>query len=490
MSTSTSSTRADTPREFSGLAAEYGNYDGLGLADLIAKKEITPLELLRAVRQRVDAVNPKLNALCHLFFDKAEAQISQGLGTGPFRGVPFALKDVGQYLAGTITSAGSRIWKDNVADFDSTLVERYKQAGLVIFGKTNSPELGLTTTTESVLFGQTHNPWNLERTSGGSSGGAAVVVASRIVPLAHGSDGGGSIRIPASCCGVFGFKPTRGRVPLGPTQLESWNGCTQHHALTISVRDSAALLDASVGAELGSPYFSPLPERPFLKEIGTEPGKLRVALVTATPGGTLLDPECKKAALEAAKLCENLGHSIEETALPIDFALARGAFFAILQVSLARVLDDAATTLGRPVCEQDVEPVTWATMQAGTKVTGVTYSRAIATLHQIGLAMAKFQRGYDIILSPTLAKPPVALGLMSLSQDVPTWSKEVMEFSPYTALYNVTGQPSMSVPLHWTPDGLPVGVMFSARFGEDATLFRLAAQLERAQPWDKRRPRL
>jgi amidase len=491
MSTSTSSTRAsDTSREFSGLAAEYGNYDGLGLADLIAKKEITPLELLRAVRQRVEALNPKLNALCHLFFDKAEAQISQGLGIGPFRGVPFALKDVGQYLAGTITSAGSRIWKDHVADFDSTLVERYKQAGLVIFGKTNSPELGLTTTTESVLFGQTHNPWSLQRTSGGSSGGAAAVVASRIVPMAHGSDGGGSIRIPASCCGVFGFKPTRGRVPLGPTQFESWNGCTQHHALTISVRDSAALLDASVGVELGSPYFSPLPERPFLKEIGTEAGKLRIALVTATPGGTPLDPECKKAVLEAAKLCENLGHSIEETALPIDFALARGAFFAILQVSLARVLDDAAATLGRPVCEHDVEPVTWATMQAGLNVPSVTYSRAIATLHQIGLAMAKFQRSYDVILSPTLAKPPVALGLMSLSQDVPTWSKEVMEFSPYTAPYNVTGQPSMSVPLHWTPDGLPVGVMFSARFGEDATLFRFAAQLEKAQPWDKRRPRL
>src|ERR1700758_767371 len=194
MSTSTSSTGAsDTPREFSGLAAEYGNYDGLGLADLIAKKEITPLELLRAVRQRVDALNPKLNALCHLFFDQAEAQISQGLGIGPFRGVPFVLKDVGQSLAGTITSAGSRIWKDNVADFDSTLVGRYKQAGLVIFAKTNSPELGLTTTTESVLFGQTHNPWNLQRTSGGSSGGAAVVVASRILPIAHGSDGGGSI---------------------------------------------------------------------------------------------------------------------------------------------------------------------------------------------------------------------------------------------------------------------------------------------------------
>jgi amidase/6-aminohexanoate-cyclic-dimer hydrolase len=490
MSISSAARADDKSGQLSGLAAEYANYDGLGLAGLIEKKKITPLELLKAVHQRVDAFNPELNACCHLFFDKAEAQIHDGLGSGPFHGVPFVLKDLNQYLAGTITSAGSRIWKNSVADFDSTLVQRYKQAGLVIFGKTNSPELGLTTTTESVAFGQTHNPWNLERTTGGSSGGAGAVVASRIVPMAHGSDGGGSIRIPASCCGVFGFKPTRTRVPLGPNQFESWNGCTQHHALTISVRDSAALLDATVGAELGSPYFSPPPIRPFLKEVSAEPGRLRIAVVTATPAGTPVDPECKKAALNAAKLCEGLGHSIEETVLPLDFSAARGAFFTILQVSLARLLDDAATILGRSVSEQDVEPVTWATMQAGLKVPSVTYSQAIGTLHQIGLAMAKFQRSYDVILSPTLAKPPVALGLMSLSQDVSTWSKEVMEFSPYTALYNVTGQPSMSVPLHWTPDGLPVGVMFSARFGEEATLFRLAAQLEKAQPWATRRPQL
>jgi amidase len=488
MSISSAARADDKSRQLSGLAAEYSNYDGLGLAELIAKKKISTLELLNSVHERVDALNPKLNALCHLFFDKAEAQINEGLGPGPFHGVPFVLKDLNQYLAGTITSAGSRIFKNSVAEFDNTLVQRYKQAGLVIFGKTNSPELGLSTTTESVAFGQTHNPWNLERTTGGSSGGAGAVVASRIVPMAHGSDGGGSIRIPASCCGVFGFKPTRARVPLGPNQFESWNGCTQHHALTISVRDSAALLDTCVGAELGSPYFSPPPIRPFLNEVSADPGRLRIALVTATPGGTPVDPECKQAALNAAKLCEGLGHSVEETAL--DFSAARGAFFAILLVSLARVLDDAATILGRPVTDQDVEPVTWATMQAGLKVASVTYSRAIATLHQIGLAMAKFQRNYDVILSPTLAKPPVALGLLSLSQDVPTWSKEVLEFSPYTALYNITGQPSMSVPLHWAPDGLPVGVMFSGRFGEDATLFRLAAQLEKAQPWDKRKPQL
>lgn len=474
----------------SGLAGEYSNYDGLGLAELIASKQITPLELLTAVRQRVELLNPKLNALCHLFFDKAEAQIQENSGTGPFRGVPFALKDLGVYLTGTITSGGSRMWKNNVATFDSTLVSRYKQAGLIIFGKSNSPELGLTVTTESALFGETRNPWNLERTTGGSSGGSAALVASRILPMAHGSDGGGSIRIPASCCGIFGLKPTRSRVPLGPSSFEGWNGCSHHHALTISVRDSAALLDATAGQELGSPFFSPKPPRPFLDEIANPPGSLKIALITASPSGVPVDPECRGAAVEAAKLCERLGHKVEEAAFPINNDVLREAFLGVLQVSLARTLDDGAAMSGRPVSEQDVETATWSMMQAGRGISSVAYSRAIVTLHQIGLTMARFQQGYDVILSPTLSKPPVALGVLRLSQDPAIFGKNVTEFMHSTSLYNVTGQPSMSVPLHWTPDGMPVGVMFSGRFGEDALLLRLAAQLEKAQPWANRKPRL
>lgn len=472
----------------SSFAREYDQYDGLGLAELIAKKQITPLELLSAVRERVEVVNPKLNALCHIFFDKAEAQINENLGTGPFRGVPFALKDVSIYMKGTITSAGGRVWKDNVADLDSTLVSRYKQAGMVIFGKTTSPELGLTTTTESVLFGETRNPWNPEKTSGGSSGGSAVLVATRVLPMAHGSDGGGSIRIPASCCGVFGFKPTRGRVPLGPTQFESWNGLAQHHALTISVRDSAALLDATAGQELGSPYFSPKPARPFLSEVGSDPGSLRIALVTATVNGAPVDAECKKAVVEAAKLCETLGHKVEEVTLPLDGEQLYAALLPVIQVSTARTLEDAGTKRGRPVAEQEVETVTWATAEAGRNTTSVAYSRAIASLHQIGLSMARFQESRDVVLSPTLAKPPVPLGVLSLTHDLATWGREMGAFSPYTALYNITGQPSMSLPLRWSEEGLPIGVMFSGRFGEDALLFRLAAQLEKAQPWKDRKP--
>jgi amidase len=475
----------------SGLAAEYDRYDALGLAELIAKKQFTPRELLDAVRQKVEALNPRLNAFSQLFFERAETQIQKGLPAGPLRGVPFALKDLGQYLSGTVTSAGSRVWKGQVATYDSTLVQRYLQAGLVLFGKTTSPELGLTTTTESVLYGQTRNPWNLERTSGGSSGGTSAAIAARILPAAHGSDGGGSIRIPASCCGLFGFKPTRGRVPLGPAQFEGWNGCSHHHALTISVRDSAALLDATAGAELGSPFLSPPPARPFLQEVNAKPGKLRIALILETPSGTPLEAECKQAALHAAKLCESLGHTVEEKPLPIDGPAMRAAFLTIIQVSLARTLEDAAQTLGRPVSEQDVEPVTWAMFQTGRAINAVVYSRAIATLHQVGLAIAKFQQPYDVMLSPTLAKPPVKLGALSLSPaSLAAFTKEVTEFGPYTALQNVTGQPSMSVPLHWSAGGLPIGVMFSGRFGEDALLFRLAGQLEKAQPWAGRHPKL
>ena len=474
-----------------GLPSEYDKYDALGLAELIAKKQITSAELLDAVRQRVEAINPKINAFNHLFFDNAEEQIKSGLGQGPFHGVPFALKDLGQYLKGTVTSSGGRVWKDQVADYDSTLVTRYKLGGLVIFGKTTSPELGLTTTTESVLYGQTRNPWNLERTSGGSSGGASSVVASRILPMAHASDGGGSIRIPASCCGLFGLKPTRGRVPMGPGQFEGWNGLSAHHAVTISVRDSAALLDVSSGVELGSPYYPPPQNRPFLHEVGADPGNLRIALIADSPTGTPVDPECKQAATEAAKLCEYLGHIVDEAKWPVDAATLRGAFLPIVNVSVARALDDAEAPLGRPVTDKDVEPVTWAMAQQGRNINSVAYSRAIAMVHQIGFIMAKFQQTYDVIINPTLGKPPAPLGVLSLSpKDMQTFTKEITEFSPFTAIYNVTGQPSMSAPLHWTPDGLPVGVMFSARFGDEATLFRLAAQLEKARPWAEQRPKI
>ncbi len=473
----------------SGFAGEYDKYDAIGLAELISKREITALELLAAVGQRVERFNPALNAFAALFFERAESQIRTGLPTGPLSGVPFALKDIHLRLAGTKTTFGSRVFTEYTPVTNSTLVDRYIAAGLVIFGKTTTPEFGLTTTTESVLYGQTRNPWNLERSSGGSSGGASAVVASGILPAAHGSDGGGSIRIPASCCGLFGLKPTRSRVPLGPTAFEGWNGLGVHHVLTRSVRDSAALLDATAGAEPGSPFFSPPPASSFLSEVGKEPGKLRVALVSEPYAGSPLDPECRRAVTDAAKLCESLGHRVEEAALPIDTDLLGDTYVTIFRVSVARLVEDGSLELGRPVTEGDVEPLTWATAQKGNRVTSIDYSRAIATSHQFGLTMARFMEKYDVILSPTLGKPPVKLGLLSPSPpDLEQYGRDVKEFSPFTLLYNVTGQPSMSVPLHWTGDGLPVGVMFSARFGDEATLFRLGSQLEKARPWAGRRP--
>ena len=467
----------------------YYAYDALGLADLIARGEISAGELLAAVRGRTEAENPRVNAFSQQFFDKAADQIRRGLPAGPLSGVPFALKDLGHDLEGTITTAGSRLWKDRVATADSTLVARYKQAGLVIVGKTTSPELGLTTTTESVLNGLTRNPWNLERTAGGSSGGSAAIVALRVLPAAHATDGGGSIRIPASCCGLFGLKPTRGRVPLGPSQFEGWNGLSCHHAVTVSVRDSAALLDATAGAELGSPFFSPRPDRPFLEETRIAPGRLRIALVVEPPSGLPIDPECRRAASDAAVLCQSLGHAVDEMPLPVDAEVVRNALITIVNVSVARTLEDAGSVLGRAVTAADVEPVTLSMSERGKAVDARAYARAIATTHQIGLGMARFHERYDIVLSPTLAKPPVPLGVLSLSApDQKAMARALREFGPYTALYNVTGQPSMSVPLHWTPDGLPVGVMFSGRFGDEASLFRLAAQLEEARPWAQRRP--
>ncbi len=474
--------------DMSGLAADYTHYDGLGLAKLVATGQISPLELLHAVRQRAEALHPKLNAFCQFFFERAESQIHAGLSAGPFCGVPFALKDLGLYLAGTVTSDGSRIWSRESASIDSTLSERYRRAGLVIFGKTHCPELGLTVTAESALYGKTHNPWNAERIAGGSSGGAAAAVASRILPMAHASDGGGSIRVPASCCGVFGFKPTRGRVPLGPSHFEGWNGCTHHHAITISVRDSAALLDSTGGAELGSPFFSPRPERPFLEEVNADPGHLRIALLAAAPSEVPVDPECTKAVVAAARLCESLGHHVEETSWPAEMAILRDSFLTVVQVSIARRLEEGAAILRRPVQQDDVEAVTWAIMQAGMHVPAVVYSRAIQDLHNVGLAFARFMQRFDLILCPTLAKPPIPLGVLALAREPQVWFREFAEFCPFTSFANGTGQPSMSVPLHWASDGLPVGTMFTGRFGEDVTLFRLAGQLERAHPWAARQP--
>ncbi len=474
------------------ISDAYESYDGLGLAELVSRGDLSPEELLEIAIDRTETINPKINAVVLKYYDLARRQIKDGLPQGVFRGVPYLLKDLGLELQGTYTTSGSRSAVDiSAATSDSTLVARYKHAGLVLFGKTATPEFGLTATTESKLYGLTRNPWNLELTAGGSSGGAAAAVSARLVPMAHASDGGGSIRTPASCCGVFGMKPTRARVPLGPSYVEAWQGLSTTHAVSMSVRDNAALLDISHGPEIGSPYIAPPPERLYLKEVDRDPGPLRIALIKGPPSGSAVDPICLRGAEETARLCESLGHFVEEAQPSLNFEAINKGMLDTLGVAVQQKLEDIGRARGRAIEDHEVEPVTWLFAEQGKTINAIDYARARSAFHAAGQTMANFMKDFDVILSPTLAKPPVKLGLLSLSPvDFDAYVEDVTTFGPFTAIYNQTGQPSMSVPLYETEDGLPVGMMFSGRFGDEATLFRLAGQLERARPWRNRRPPL
>jgi Asp-tRNA(Asn)/Glu-tRNA(Gln) amidotransferase A subunit family amidase len=471
---------------------EYAALDGLGLAALVAKKAVTPGELLDKALARLHAVDPAINAVAHRFEELARTAIAAGLPDGPFRGVPFMTKDLGVMVEGAPLGAGSRAWEGFVAPHDGTLTTRYRRAGLAIFGSTTTPELGLTPTTENRVQGETRNPWNPARIAGGSSGGAAAVVAAGVIPMAQASDGGGSIRTPASCCGLFGMKPSRGRIPMGPLRTEGWNGMSVVHAVTRSVRDSAALMDATCGLEPGARYDAPAPPAGgYLKALDAKPATLRIALWTKTWSGEPIDPECAEAARAAAKLCESLGHHVEEVRPPIDGAALLEAFLPILATSTKKALDDRAAQRGSPIADDELEVLTAIYRKRGESVTGVELQNAIARQEAAAVAIARFMADWDVILTPTQGQPPVKLGVLSLSPpDVRAYGADVAAFGPYTAAANATGQPSMSVPLAWSRDGLPIGVMFTGRYGDEATLFRLAAQLEEAQPWKDRRPPL
>ncbi len=473
----------------SALDEVFERYDGLGMAELVRRREVSAVELLEAAILRCDAVAATLNAVPLRHDAEARAQVAAVPPDSPFAGVPFLLKDLNVSMAGTITSNGSRFFREARHAQDSEIVRRYRAAGLVVFGKTSSPELGLTGTSESVLHGATRNPWNLERIVGGSSGGAAAVVAARVVPIAHASDGAGSIRTPASCCGVFGLKPSRGRVPLGPERLEGWNGCSTQHAVSLSVRDNAALLDATAGPETGSPYLAPPAARPWLAEVGADPGRLRVALIERPLGGTPVDPRVSGALRDTARLLESLGHRVEPAALPVDHAATNAAMLATLGVNTLLAVREREQALGRAAGPDDLEPITAWFAEIGRGVDGVAYARARQAFDAAGAAMARFHERYDVVLSPTVAKPPLPLGVIGLSpRDRDAFVREVVEFGPFAAVYNMTGQPAMSVPLAWTDDGLPMGMMFAAAFGNEALLYRLAGQLEQARPWGGRRP--
>jgi len=457
--------------------------DATAQAQLVRKKEVTAIELVEAAIDRIERLNPKLNAIVTPMYDLARENAKGGLPDGPFTGVPFLLKDLLASYAGVPMTLGSKLLRGFVPDHDSELVTRIKRAGLIVAGKTNTPEFGILPTTEPALFGPCRNPWNTERSTGGSSGGSAAAVAAGIVPMAHANDGGGSIRIPASCCGLFGLKPTRGRNPLGPDFGDILSGLVAEHAVTRSVRDSAALLDATSGPDIGDPYWAPPPERPFVEEIGAKPEKLRIAFIKETADGSELHPDCVRAVEDAAGLCADLGHEVEEASPVLDRKQITQSFTVLWAAG------NASTLKALGASKEQVEPLSWALYEMGCGFQAPDYLLAIQTIQNIARVVARFFVGYDIWLTPTLAEPPVPLGTFDSTEEDPMAGfTRSAKYVPFTPICNVTGQPAMSVPLFWNDEGLPVGSHFIGRFGEEATLFRLASQLEEARPWVDKRP--
>lgn len=463
--------------------------DATTQAEMVRRREIKAIELVEAAIDRIERLNPVLNAVVTPMYEQARATATARLPDAPFTGVPFLLKDFAAEYAGVRFTEGSAYLSNFVPDRDTELVTRLKRAGLIIVGKTNTPEFGQLPTTEPRLFGPTHNPWDTTRTPGGSSGGSAAAVAAGLVPMAHGNDGGGSIRIPASCCGVFGLKPTRARNPWGPHYGDTLSGLVVEHALTRSIRDSAALLDATSGPDVGDPYWAPPPRRPFLEEVGTSPGRLSIAFTTSAATDIPVHEDCIQAVQEAAALCADLGHEVSEDTPAIDGPTVGGNFVVLWTSGTAWILDHWERRTGRELTPDQFEPLTWALYEMGRHHTSPEYLLAIEYLQTVSRDIARFFMDYDVWLTPTLGEPPVPLGTFDSPPDDPLRGfRRSGSFTPFASIANVTGQPAMSVPLLWNTDGLPVGTQFIGRFGDEATLFRLAAQLEQARPWADRRP--
>jgi amidase len=480
----------------------------VGLAELVRKRQVSPTELLDEALARTAAVNPKINAVIHLMEGRAREAIASGLPEGPLTGVPFLIKDLMTAYAGEPMRWGSRLFEDYVPAADEELTRRYRQAGLVIFGKTNTPELGVTNVTEPELFGPTRNPWNLERTSSGSSGGSAAAVAARIAPAANANDGGGSIRTPASNCGLVGLKPSRGRNPTGPLEPDVWWGFIGEHAVTRTVRDSAAILDATAGDYPQQLMKLPAAERPFLDETQRSPGRLRVAY-TFDPGlAKTLHAENRRALEATIAVLLGLGHELVEVKLPLPPESFVASYSALIAADVAATLRMGPRLVGREASSDNVELATWVLAKMGEAQSAADVTEALWTMQTFSRQWLQWATGFDVLLTPTVGVPPLPIGayrmttmqrqglklltalpgsaLLSQRAKVVEAFEPVLEAAPYTMVANVTGQPSMSLPLHWTDDGLPMGMLFTAKIGDEATLFRLAAQIEQAMPWRER----
>ena len=468
---------------------EYTQYDGLGLAALVRQGEVSAAELQACALQAIESINPRINAVVgHWPADGAPAN-----SAGPFAGVPFLIKDIAITMAGKQVELGSRLAAGNVAQTDSFLMTQFRQAGLVTLGRTNTPEMAFATTTEPLLHGATRNPWNLERSAGGSSGGAAAAVAAGIVPLAHATDAAGSIRVPASSNGLFGLKPSRGRVSNGPAMDEIFSGLGVQLGVSRSVRDSAALLDAVQGAMPGEPYLTAAPGHTWLSQVELAPGRLRIGVMRDASDGQRPEAEVSAALDGCVRLLESLGHHVEEAALPLGvswdaFVLANARIWC---ANLVGWIDGLAQGLGRAISLDTLEPATLACYRYGKQVTAAEFVSALDIRNTVTRQAGAFFGQYEVLLSPTLPCLPWQLGKYAENQasmDGLAWTARLFEHSPYTPLANVAGLPAMSVPLGMSRDGLPIGMQFMAGYGRDGCLLRLAGQLERAAPWLQRRP--
>jgi amidase len=468
---------------------ELGRMDATGQAELVRRGEISPAELVDAAIERIEELNPAVNAVVTPAYQHGRHQAATS-PTGPFAGVPMLVKDLLIEVPDLRFTEGSRFLAGNLSRGESELAARYRRAGLVVLGKTNTPEFGMAPACEPVLFGPTRNPWDLSRSTSGSSGGSAAAVACGMVPVAHGSDLGGSLRYPASACGVFGLKPTRARNPLGPIYGDIMGGLACEHVLTRSVRDSAAILDVTAGPATGDPYPAPVAARPYLEEVGRHPGRLRIGFSRRTPEGPLSHPDCLTALDDTLRLLESLGHEVFE--IP-DVQITDEVGTAIgttINVAVSWIVAYWVRELGREPEPDELEPATWVLRQAGDAVTGAGYLLAVEVLQRFTRRFASLFERADLWLTPTLSAPPLPVGAMASTADDPLGGlgrgADTIRYAGVIA--NISGNPAMSVPLAWNADGLPVGMQFVAPFGDEATLFRLAGQLEAAQPWAHRWP--
>jgi amidase len=476
------------------MSDDFAWMDATAQAELVRSGDVTPTELVEAAIERIDKLNPQLNAVIHRLDDKASASAADpALADGPFRGVPFLVKDGVCHTAGDPFHCGMQVLKDIDwhEDTDTWLAQRYRAAGFVFVGKTNLPELASSVTTEPLAYGPTHNPWSLDHSPGGSSGGAAAAVAAGLVPVAHGNDMGGSIRVPSSACGLVGLKPTRARTTLGPDFGEFWGPLTHEHVLTRSVRDSARVLDAVAGPGPGDPYTAPLPAHPFADDVGADPGRLRIGFRTARVDGGESHPECVAAVESAARLLAELGHDVGPASLDaLDTSETDTGFVTIFASAIARDLERWGLRIGRALAPTDLDPMNAVTAEMGQGITGPQYLVATESANAWSRRLAAWWAGgNDVLVTPTMSEPPARLGELAPNTGDPLVTLTRMgSYAMFTSPFNVTGQPAISLPLHWTADGLPVGVQFVAAYGREDVLIRLASQLERARPWADRRP--